>query len=71
MTYDITLKKVSGDTLGVSQAARRRVFRLSLLFMYVCHKMSLRHQPLLAGLFSMTFCFLSLSFVTLYTGVHS
>lgn len=69
VTSDITLKKHFQTLLTLSPCTHRGHFPIYILFIIKCHSMSLRHQPLLAGLFSMTFLFSLLSFVTPYAGV--
>ncbi len=70
MTCDITLKKARRGSLRSCRAAIRRVFPLSILLIFICHKMSLRHQPLLEGLSFVTFIFHLLSFVTPFAGAQ-
>lgn len=64
VTSDITLKKACRAPLRLSQPAHRGHFPIYILFIFICHIMSLRHQPLLEGLSSVTFLFPLLSFVT-------
>jgi len=64
MTCDITLKKVFQRHLSpCARHGRRLSFSLYILFIYICHIMSLRQQALLSGLSWVTLKIKRLSFV--------